>query len=92
MSVKLLLSGKTPKSANHLPPKPVKYGLRGKVFKRKPQHREPCTNTGNVYHLDNCGADEAKAKETAESLTTQFGGAVKYFVVAQKSLDKSVET
>lgn len=49
-------------------------------------------NTGSVYHLDNCGADEAKARETAESLTTQFGGAVKYFVVAQKSLGKSAET
>lgn len=49
-------------------------------------------STGNVYHLDNCGADEAKAKEAAESLTKQFGGAVKYFVVAQKSLDKSAET
>lgn len=49
-------------------------------------------STGSVYHLDNYGADEAKAKETAESLTTQFKGVVKCFVVAYKTLDKSAET
>lgn len=49
-------------------------------------------DTGNVYHLDNCGTDEAKAKETMEKLNTQFGGTVKCFVVAQKTLDKSAET
>lgn len=49
-------------------------------------------DTGNVYHLDNCGADEAKAKEAMEKLNTQFGDTVKCFVVAYKTLDKSAET
>lgn len=49
-------------------------------------------DTGSIYHLDNCGTDEAKAKETMEKLNTQFGDTVKCFVVAYKTLDKGAET
>lgn len=48
--------------------------------------------TGKVQHLDNFGANEEKAKALADALNAQFEGAVRCFVVAQKTLDKSEET
>ena len=49
-------------------------------------------DTGLVHHVQDFGENEVKAKQWAGMLDVQFKGAVKYFVVVCKSLDKGAET